>query len=167
MSRCMWPQVRLIPIAAVLALALGACGGGSDDPGVAAVVPVAPAPVPEPEPLSDRMPVEGLEADGRMAQWAVAVQIGATMHALGEACGQHDQASLQRMRASQRADMAAAGIEGDRFDAVWEWARRHASENIAAQPDEGLEQGCARLIEMEQEAARMGEMMQQMSLPPS
>ena len=171
MSRCAWPQLRLFPLAAALALALGACGGGGDDPGeeatVAPAVPApAPAPAPEPEPLSDEMPVEGLEPDGRMAPWAVAVQIGATMHALGEACGQHDQASLGRMRAGQRAEMTAGGVDADGFDTVWDWARRHAEDNIAAQPPEELEKGCARLIEMEEEAGRMGEMMQKMSQSP-
>ena len=168
MSRCAWPQLRLIPLAAALALALGACGSGGDDPGEEAVEPVAaaPAPVPEPEPLTDEMPEEGLEADGRMAPWAVAVQIGATMHALSEACGQHDQAGLRQMQATQRAEMTASGVDAGGFDAVWDWARRHASVNIAAQPPEELEKGCARLIEMEEEARRMGEMMQQMSQSP-
>ena len=165
MSRCAWPQLRLIPLAAALALALGACGSGSDDPGGEAVAPVAaaPAPPPEPEPLADEMPVQGLEPDGRMAPWAVAVQIGATMHALSEACGQHDQASLRQMQATQRAEMTAGGVDADGFDAVWDWARRHASANIAEQPPGELEKGCARLIEMEEEARRMGEMMQKMS----
>lgn len=166
MSRCAWPQPRLIPLAAALVLALGACGG-SDDPGEEMPALVAQAPAPEPGPPSEHMPAEGLEADGRMAPWAVAVQIGATMHALSEACGQHDAASLRQMQATQRADMAAGGVEGERFDVVWDWARRHATEKIGAQPAEELEKGCARLIEMEEEAARMGEMMQQMALPPS
>lgn len=167
MSRRAWPQWRLIPLAAALALALGACSGGADDPGEAAVAPAQPVPAPEPEPLPDHMPEEGLEADGRMAPWAVAVQIGATMHALSEACGQHDEASLRQMRAGQRAEMVAGGVEGGRFDAVWDWARRHASEKIDAQPADELAHGCARLLEMEQEAARMGEVMQQIALPPS
>ena len=169
MSRCAWPRSRLIPHAAVLVLALGACGSGDDDPGEETLAPVAaaPAPAPEPEPLTDEMPVEGLEPDGRMAPWAVAAQIGATMHALSEACGQHDQAGLRQVHATQRAEMTAGGVDADGFDAVWDWARRHATENIAVQPPEELEKGCARLIEMEEEARRMGEMMQQMSLPPS
>ena len=167
MSRCAWPRWRLMPLAAALALALGACSGGGDDPGEGAVVPARPAPAPEPEPLTDQIPDEGLDADGRMAPWAVAVQIGATMHALGEACGQHDAASLRQMQAGQRADMTAGGVDGARFDAVWDWAHRHASAKIAEQPAEELEKGCARLIEMEEEAARMGEVMQQMALPPS
>ena len=169
MSRCAWPRWRLIALAAALALALGACGG-SDDPGEDAAAPVAVAPPPEPEPeppLSDQMPTEGLEPDGRMAPWAVAVQIGATMHALSEACGQHDQAGLRQMQATQRAEMTASGVDAGGFDAVWDWARRHASVNIAAQPPEELEKGCARLIEMEEEARRMGEMMRHMALPAS
>ena len=168
MSRCAWPRWRLIALAAALALVLGACGG-SDDPGEDAAAPVAVEPPLEPEPeppLSDQMPAEGLEPDGRMAPWAVAVQIGATMHALSEACGQHDQAGLRQMQATQRAEMTASGVDAGGFDAVWDWARRHASVNIAAQPPEELEKGCARLIEMEEEARRMGEMMQQMSQSP-
>jgi len=155
-------------LAAALVLALGACGG-SDDPEEDAVAQVAPAPAPDPEPeppLSDQMPAEGLEPDGRMAPWAVAGQIGATMHALGEACGQLDQAGLRQMQATQRAEMTASGVDAGGFDAVWDWARRHASANIAEQPPEELEKGCARLIEMEEEARRMGEMMQQMSRSP-
>jgi len=167
MSACARPRLRLVPLAAVLALTLGACDGG-DAPGEDAMrVPAAPQPAPTPEPPSDEMPAEGLEADGRMAPWAVAVQVGATMHALSEACGQRDAASLRQMQATQRAEMVAAGIDGGRVDAVWDWARRHAVARIDEQPQEELEKGCARLIEMEEEAARMGEVMQQMALPPS
>lgn len=167
MSRWVWPRARLIPFAVALAVALGACSGGGDDPVEAAVAPVQPAPAPPPQPLTEQLPEAGLEADGRMAPWAVAVQIGATMHALAEACGHHDAASLRQMQASQRAEMTAGGIDGARFDAVWDWARRHAGEKIKAQPANELAQGCARLIEMEEEAARMGEVMQQVTLPPS
>ena len=64
-------------------------------------------------------------------------------------------------------NLESEGVDPARFDAVWSWAYRHAEEKIEAQSPEDLAKGCARLIEMEEEARRMGEMMRHMALPAS
>lgn len=177
MSRCILKHRALgAAVALVLGLSLAACGGDRGDGGadpdqtpVAAPGPAVEA-TPEaapPEPLSEKMPTAGLEPDGRTASWAVAVQIGATLHALTAACGQHASAELERMHDEQRDAMSGEGVDPARFDAVWSWAYRHAEEKIEAQSPEDLAKGCARLIEMEEEARRMGEMMRHMALPAS
>lgn len=159
-----------------LAGALAACNGEKQrEPADPAVVQPGPsASGPESHDagtsaaeLSEDMPGEGLEADGRISSWAIAVQISATMQALSAACGHHDDAARQEARDGQRGQLAAAGVAGDRVDAVWDWAERVAEQKIAAQPAAELESGCARLIEMEEEARRMGEAMRTMSLPGS
>ncbi|MGY0560544.1 hypothetical protein ACW7G2_07485 [Luteimonas sp. A277] len=172
MSRSRISPLQLLPGVTVLALALAACSGEGPEEGGASLSDPAPlqsAPAqPEPAPeLSEKMPVEGLEPDGRTASWAVAVQIGATMQALSASCDHHDEATLRQARDDQREQMVAAGVEAARVDAVWDWAARHAELKIAEQPAAELESGCARLIEMEEEARRLGEAMNNMSLPSS
>ncbi|MEN1943079.1 hypothetical protein WCE55_04345 [Luteimonas sp. MJ293] len=171
MSRSRIQLLRLLPGMTVLALALAACSGEGPEEGAAtgsdpAPIPSAPA-QPEPAPqLSEKMPVEGLEPDGRIASWAVAVQIGATMQALSAACDHHDDSTLRAARDDQRAQMVATGVDGERVDAVWDWAAHHAELKIAEQPAAELESGCARLIDMEEEAQRLGEAMRS-ALPGS
>ena len=172
MSRCFLRLATVLPSSAVLALALGACGAA--DP---------PPPLPDPAPpdasgppagdiedeifphVSARLPDEALEPDGRMAPWSLGTQVGATMHALSEACGQDDPAELQRMREEQRAAMAREGVEPERFDAVWTWAYRQARQKITMQPAAELERGCASLRQMQEDAERMQGMMRPMALP--
>lgn len=160
-----------LTIAALLALALGGCGSGEPPP---------PLPEPASAPqqartgdiedeifphVSAQMPAEGLEADGRMAPWALAAQVGATLQALAEACGQHDAAQLRQMQNDQRDAIAAEGVDMDRFEAVWTWAYRQARQKITMQPTADLERGCASMRQMQLDAERMGEMMRPMSLP--
>ena len=174
MSRCPsrlpskpWP----LTIAALLVLALGACGSGEPPP---------PLPEPATSPqqartggiedeifphVSAQMPAEGLEPDGRMAPWALAAQVGATLQALAEACGQHDAAELRRMQDDQRGAIAEEGVDMDRFETVWTWAYRQARQKITMQPAADLERGCASMHQMQLDAERMGEMMRPMPLP--
>lgn len=163
MSRC---PSRSLAALVVLALTLGACGREE--------APPLPAPAAEPSPqaqpvdiedeifphVSARMPAEGLDPDGRVAQWALAAQVGATLHALLEACGQHDEAALRQMHDEQRDAMIGVDVDAARFDAVWTWAYRQARQKITMQPSADLERGCARLQDMQQEADRMRAMMQ-------
>lgn len=159
MSRC---RSRL-PFAALLALALGACGSGEPPPLPEPALPQQQAPAGDIEDeifphVSAQMPAEGLEPDGRMASWALGAQVGATLHALTEACGRHDPASLRRMRDGQRDAAAGEGVDMDRFDAVWTWAYRQARQKITLQPPADLKRGCARLDEMQQDAERLEQM---------
>lgn len=174
MSRCpSWPPPGPWPltIAALLALALGACGPGEPPPPLP-----EPATPPQARPggiedeifphVSAQMPAEGLEPDGRVAPWALAAQVGATLQALAEACGQHDAAQLRQMQDDQRDAIAEEGVDMDRFEAVWTWAYRQARQKITLQPAADLERGCASMREIELDAERMGEMMRPMSSLP-
>lgn len=165
MSRC---RSRLLPPVALLAVMLGACGSGEPPPPLPE--PPAPAPAGDIEDaifphVSARMPAEGLEPDGRVAPWALGVQIGATLHALAEACGEQDLPSLQVMQREQRDAVMAQDVDAGRYDAVWTWAYRHARQKITLQPSTELARGCAGLHEMQQDAERMQELMRPMALP--
>lgn len=162
MSRCL----RLLP--ALLVLALGACRPGEPPPAPEPAVEQARAGDPEDEifpHVSTQMPAQALEPDGRMAPWALGAQFGATLHALAEACGQHDREALRQMRDQQRGAVATEGVDMDRFDAVWTWAYRQARQKISMQAPAELERGCGSLHEIQQESERMKEMMRPVALP--
>ena len=164
MSRC------LSPLPLLLALALGACGPGEPPPPEPALPPPPPPAAGDLEDeifphVSAQMPAEGLEPDGRMAPWSLGVQVGATLQALAEACGQHDAAELEQMRDRQRTAVVADGVDAERFDAVWTWAYRQARQKITMQPPEELERGCQSMHKLQQDAERMDAMMQPMALP--
>lgn len=160
------PDPRLLPLLAATALLLGACGPGEPPP----PAPPAPAPVADIEAeifphVSARMPAEGLEPDGRMAPWALGAQLGATLHALAEACGQHDPVALRQMQEERRGAVAGEGVSVNRFDVVWTWAYRQARQKISMETPDELGRGCASLREMQQEAERMEQMLRPMASP--
>lgn len=157
-------------LAGLLVLTLCGCGPGEPPPPVPAPAPapaVAPLPgigtgiLPE---VPARLPPEAREADGSMAPWALPAQVGATLQALAEACGQEDSDQIRRMHGEQRAALEAGGVDLARFETVWDWAYRQARQKIALQPSADLEQGCAGLERMQEDAARMGAL-RAMALP--
>lgn len=172
MSRCSLRLGAGLLSPAVLALALGACGAADPPPPLPDPAPAAASPpvagdmeeeiFPH---ASARMPAEALEPDGTMVPWSLGAQVGATMHALAEACGQDDTAELDRMHDAQRTAMAGKGVDLERFDVVWTWAYRQARQKITMQPTAELERGCANLRQMQEDAERMQGMMRPMALP--
>lgn len=152
-----------------LSLVLAAAGCGSDRPQAEAEPAAAPADtagqdVPEPIEDDGRMPEAAHDEYGNPEVWAMAAQIGAAMQALAEACGDRDAARVDE--AARARLLAEQDIEPARFDAVWDWAYRQSRAKIAEQPQSELERGCAELRQMQEEAERMEQMMQQMVPPP-
>ena len=166
------PRLPAFCVAALLVLAVAACDRGEPPPPLPdpALAPAA-SPVQPGDPgyeifphVADGTPAEALEPDGRMAPWSLAVQVGATLQALAEACGQHDADELARMHDGQRAAMAGHGVDQERWDTVWNWAYRQARQKIALQPAADLARGCASLRDMQEEAERPGGILRPMAL---
>lgn len=164
MSRCA-PTAVL-----ALAFALSACGQ-DDAPADARQAPASWAADGDIEAeifphASAQMPAEGLDPDGRLAPWAMGAQVGATLQALAEACGGDSAARAEEIGRQQRDALTVQGVDMARFDAVWTWAYRQARQKLAMQPRGELDEGCARLREIERDEGGVQEIMQRTAMPP-
>lgn len=162
-ARCLQAQIL------VLALALSACRQDAAAPDAADAIR-APAGSDGVEAeifphASAQLPEEALDPDGRIAPWAMGAQVGATLQALAEACGEQTAAQSRPVAAEHRRMLALQGADAARLDVVWTWAYRQGRQKIAMQPTAELEHGCRQLREMQQDAGRMQELMREMSLP--